>query len=200
MPRKLKTYQTSIGFFDLAIAAPSMKAAAEAWGSDTDVFKKGFAKETDDPEIVAATMAKPGVLLRRAVGSNDLFNRNPELPQIDKVTKRGASSKHKKHKAQPHSIDNKVAKEAALAFEREQKRRESAQRKEQASREKKRKERAREIAKGERALENAKRQHQNKITATERERTVLERRLEAEEKRWEKQKDKLEAALRRLRG
>ena len=53
MPRRLKTYQTSIGFFDLAIGAPSMKAAAEAWGSDTDVFKKGFAKETDDPEIVA---------------------------------------------------------------------------------------------------------------------------------------------------
>jgi hypothetical protein len=30
MPRRLKTYQTSIGFFDLAIATPSMKAAAEA--------------------------------------------------------------------------------------------------------------------------------------------------------------------------
>jgi colicin import membrane protein len=70
MPRRLKTYQTSLGFFDLAVAAPSMKAAAEAWGSDTDVFKKGFAKETDDPEIVTATMAKPGVLLRRPVGSN----------------------------------------------------------------------------------------------------------------------------------
>jgi hypothetical protein len=76
MPRKLKTYQPSIGFFDLAIAAPSMKAAAEAWGTDTDVFKKGFARVTNDPEIVAATMAKPGVLLRRAVGSNDPFSEN----------------------------------------------------------------------------------------------------------------------------
>src|SRR5262245_39539020 len=199
MPRKLKTYQTSIGFFDLAIAAPSMKAAAEAWGSDTDVFKKGFAKETDDPEIVAATMAKPGVLLRRAVGSNDPFSENAELPRIDKVTKKGASSKHKKQKAQAQSIDNKAAKEAALAFEIEQKRRESARRKEQAAREKKRKEREQEIAKAERALENAKRQHQNKIAATERERTVLERGLEAEERRWEKQKEKLEAALRPLR-
>jgi hypothetical protein len=27
MPRKLKTFQTSLGFYDLAIAAPSMKAA-----------------------------------------------------------------------------------------------------------------------------------------------------------------------------
>ena len=61
-----------------------MKAAAEAWGSDTDVFKKGFAKETDDPKIVAATMAKPGVLLRRPVGSNGPFSENAKLPQINK--------------------------------------------------------------------------------------------------------------------
>ena len=65
MARKLKTYQTSVGFFDLAIAAPSMKAALEAWGSETNLFHQGFAKETDDPAIVAATLAKPGVVLRR---------------------------------------------------------------------------------------------------------------------------------------
>jgi colicin import membrane protein len=70
MPRKLKTYQASLGFFDLAVAAPSMKAALEAWGSKTNHFHQGFAKESDDPEIIAATMAKPGVVLRRAVGSN----------------------------------------------------------------------------------------------------------------------------------
>ncbi len=29
MPRRLKTYQTSLGFYDLAIAAPSMKAALQ---------------------------------------------------------------------------------------------------------------------------------------------------------------------------
>jgi hypothetical protein len=32
MMGKLKTYQTSLGFFEQAIAAPSMKAALEAWG------------------------------------------------------------------------------------------------------------------------------------------------------------------------
>jgi hypothetical protein len=32
MARKLKTYQTSLGFFDLAIAAPSMKAAPGSVG------------------------------------------------------------------------------------------------------------------------------------------------------------------------
>ena len=44
MARKLKTYQTSLGFFDLAIAAPSMKAALQAWGSKTNLFHQGFAK------------------------------------------------------------------------------------------------------------------------------------------------------------
>src|SRR5690606_30419095 len=64
MARKLKTYQTSIGFFDLAVATPSMKAALEAWGAQTNLFHQGLAKETDDPAIVAATLARPGVVLR----------------------------------------------------------------------------------------------------------------------------------------
>jgi hypothetical protein len=38
MARKLKTYQTSLGFFEQAIAAPSMKAALEAWGADSNLF------------------------------------------------------------------------------------------------------------------------------------------------------------------
>jgi colicin import membrane protein len=59
----LETYETSSGFFDLAVAAPSMKAAAEAWGSRTDAFRQGFVKETRDPATIAATTAKPGVVL-----------------------------------------------------------------------------------------------------------------------------------------
>jgi colicin import membrane protein len=38
MPRKLKVYQTSQGFYDLAIAVPSMKAALEAWGAKQQSF------------------------------------------------------------------------------------------------------------------------------------------------------------------
>ena len=38
MPRKLKTFTTSAGFFDLAVAAPSMKAALAAWGSRSNLF------------------------------------------------------------------------------------------------------------------------------------------------------------------
>ena len=80
MARKLKTYQTSLGFFDLAMAAPSMKAALEAWGADSNLFHQGAAKESDDPDIIAATMAKPGVVLRRAVGSSGPFTEHAALP------------------------------------------------------------------------------------------------------------------------
>ena len=71
MVRKLKTFQTSLGFYDLAIAAPSMKAALEAWGAGSNLFHQGVAKETDDPDVVAATLSKPGVVLKRPAGSNE---------------------------------------------------------------------------------------------------------------------------------
>jgi hypothetical protein len=80
MARKLKTYQTSLGFFDQAIAAPSMKAALEAWGADSNLFHQGAAKESDDPDVIAATVAKPGVVLRPPVGSNGSFSEQAELP------------------------------------------------------------------------------------------------------------------------
>lgn len=65
MARKLKTYQTSLGFVGQAIAAPCMKAALEAWGADSNLFHQGAARESHDRDVVAATMAKPGVVLRR---------------------------------------------------------------------------------------------------------------------------------------
>src|ERR1700722_15488375 len=81
MARKLKTYQTSLGFFEQAIAAPSMKAALEAWGADSNLFHQGAAKESHDPDVIAATMAKPGVVLKRPVGSSGPFKEHAELPK-----------------------------------------------------------------------------------------------------------------------
>jgi hypothetical protein len=85
MPRKLKTYQTSQGFYDLAIAAPSMKAALEAWGASSNLFHQGFAKEADDDENIAATMEKPGIILRRPVGSNGPFSEHSGLPIFEGI-------------------------------------------------------------------------------------------------------------------
>src|SRR5262249_789344 len=138
MGRRLKTYQTSSGFFDLAVAAPSMKAAAEAWGSRTNVFTRGFAKESRDPAMASATMVEPGVVLRRPVGSNSPFTEHAELPKdllVEKLKERPA----KPHKEPPpRKPDTKAVRSAALAFEREQKRREMKRRKEEVAREKER--------------------------------------------------------------
>jgi hypothetical protein len=129
MARKLKTYQTSLGFFDLAVAAPSMKAALEAWGADSNLFHQGAAKESDDPDVIAATTAKPGVVLRRPVGSDGSFGEHAELP-IDlgkvgrptKVARKPKGAKAKKPSARP--ADRAAEQKAALAFAKEQKRRE----------------------------------------------------------------------------
>ena len=45
MARKLKVYQTALGFFDEAIAAPSTKAALEAWGSNSNLFQQRCEQE-----------------------------------------------------------------------------------------------------------------------------------------------------------
>jgi colicin import membrane protein len=198
MARKLKAYQTSSGFYDVAVAAPSMKAAAEAWGSRINVFKQGFAKETRDPAIVAATLAKPGVLLRRPLGSNGPFTEHAELPKDLPVQKdKARPAKAQKKEPVARNIDAKADRAAALAFEREHKRREKARRKEEIAREKNRKRREQAIAKVERALEQAKREHETKMHTLERHRAAFDRRLQTEETRWERQKEQLEAALRR---
>ncbi len=80
MARRLKTYQTSIGFFDLAVAAPSMKAALEIWGADSNLFHQGFAQETDDPAIVTATIGIPGWCYEDTAGTHSAFEETSDLP------------------------------------------------------------------------------------------------------------------------
>src|SRR6516164_2647571 len=104
MARKLKTYQTSLGFFDLAVAAPSMKGALEAWGADSNLFHQGAAKQSNDPDVIAATMAVPGVVLKRPVGSNGPFKEHAELPTNlagDDISRK-ASSRSVRPKPQKH--------------------------------------------------------------------------------------------------
>src|ERR1700744_855315 len=140
MPRKLKTFITNIGFFELAIAAPSMKAALEAWGMGHNAFQHGFAKQTDAPEIVAATMAKPGVVLRRAVGTKGEFKEQAELPKdLWKLEAPKAEPVQRKAKAlakQPArpkpATDDRKDRAAILSFEKAKQRRDSAREKEQA--------------------------------------------------------------------
>jgi hypothetical protein len=157
MPRKLKAYQTSIGFFDLAIAAPSMKAALEAWGSKANLFHQGFAQEAGDPGVVAAAMARPGVVLRRAVGSNGTFSEHAELPS-DLTGGEANGTERKLARKSPvpprrGNVDDKAAREAPIAYARDQKRRDSERRRQEAAQEAERGRREHAIAKAEIALE-----------------------------------------------
>lgn len=66
---KLKVYRTPIGFHDAYVAAPSQKAALEAWGSAANLFARGSAVEVDDPELMKAPLRKPGEIVKVPRGS-----------------------------------------------------------------------------------------------------------------------------------
>ncbi|MGX1163790.1 colicin import membrane protein [Bradyrhizobium sp. USDA 372] len=210
LKRKLKTYQTSLGFYDQAIAAPSMKAALAAWGASSNLFHQGVAKETDDPDIVTATMAKPGVVLRRPVGSDGPFNESAELPtdlgEGETRPRRRSKSKSgsqkrpaKTARTASREIDDAAARKAAAAFEKEERRREAARVKEEAARARERARRDKAVTAAEAALDKARREHDAKAEAIEAERAALDARAEAEQERWDRQRKKLEQALRRAR-
>lgn len=200
MPRKLKTYQTSLGFFDLAIAAPSMKAALEAWGAGSNLFHQGAARETDDPDVIRATMAKPGLVLKRPAGSSGRFAEHAALPDLDGEP--ASAEKRRRPEPKPRAapeIGAEDAREAAAEFEREQKKRKAERRKEEAAREKERAKREKLVAKAQAALEAARRQHEERSEALEAERRDLDKRIEAEDTRWAAEREKLKEALRRTR-
>ena len=88
MARPLKVFQAHLGFYDTVVAAPSRAAALKAWGSRQNLFRDGSAKETQDAQAVAAARAKPGVVLRRAAGSNAPFGENPDLPKVPNAPKK----------------------------------------------------------------------------------------------------------------
>jgi hypothetical protein len=189
MTRKLKAYQTSLGFYDLAIAAPSMKAALEAWGAG-NLFHQGVAKESSDPEVIAATMSKPGVVLRRPVGSDAQFSEHPGLPMqlADDEPRHGPKKTAARPKERAPPNTDEAGRKAIIAFEKEQRRRENQRRKEEAVREKQRERRGHGIAKAQAALEKAGREHAERVAKIDAERDAVERKSQAENARWAKQK------------
>jgi hypothetical protein len=67
--QKLKVFRTPIGFHDAYVAAPSQKAALEAWGADTNLFARGEAEQVDDPELIKEPLQRPGEVIKRLRGS-----------------------------------------------------------------------------------------------------------------------------------
>ena len=67
--KTLKVYRTPIGFHDAFVAAPSQKAALEAWGSDSNLFAAGVAEPVTDPALMKEPLARPGEVVRKLRGS-----------------------------------------------------------------------------------------------------------------------------------
>jgi colicin import membrane protein len=201
--KKLKTYTTTSGFFDLAIAAPSMKAAAEAWGSNIDVFKNGFAAQTEDLNIIAATLSRPGVVLKRPVGSAEPFSENPHLPKtIDREAATVPTRSRKKHGTQLTASDKapEAQRDTLAAFMRQQERIRSERRKAEKKQEADRVRRDRAIAAARVKLQAAEANHQKRIAALESEKAELDMKFEAEEVRWQQQEKTLKNAVKRGRS
>ena len=201
MARKLKTYQTSLGFFEQAIAAPSMKAALEAWGADSNLFHQGAAKESHDPDVIAATMAKPGVVLKRPVGSGGSFGEHAELPKNlgqdrRKKAAHKPSAKAKKSVAQP---DKAADRKAAQDYERERQRREREEAKEEAARQKRRARRQEAVDKAQTALDTAEEKHKQHVAGLRAQIEAIEKKVQAEDANWDEDVKRLKAAVRRAR-
>lgn len=207
MARKLRVYQTSQGFFDLAIAVPSMKAALEAWGANSNLFHQGFAQESTEAKTIAAAMEKPGVVLKRPVGTKGTFKEDAELPSdldlVQRPRKLGPPAKTKEAltaRAAPNirnKAGEKKAKATARAFEKAESQRQAERRKRETAEAKDRKRREKAVEKAQAAFEKAEQEHKARAMTLEDERAKLAKRVKVEDSRWEKERERLQDAIRK---
>lgn len=104
MARALKVYRTPIGFHDAYVAAPSQKAALEAWGADANLFARGSAEQVTDAELVREPLANPGKVIKRPRGSEA-----EHLASLAKSPQRPGGAKSRPGKATPPNSPPKRA-------------------------------------------------------------------------------------------
>ena len=117
MPRKLKVFRTPIGFHDAYVAAPTQKAALEAWGAENNLFARGTAEQVTDPKLTAAPLERPGEVIRVSRGdlAAQLKALGPRRKQAAKAGKAPTRAKKAPAKRKPPPTRDKVdAAEAAL--------------------------------------------------------------------------------------
>ena len=123
--QKLKVFVTPIGFHDAYVAAPSQKAALEAWGADSNIFAQGIAEQVTDPKLMAEPLARPGEVVKlsrgdlsaqlKALGPRKKARAKPKGAEGDAVAKPRKAAKPKP----PPKRDKVDAAEAALKAERQ---------------------------------------------------------------------------------
>ncbi len=143
-------------------------------------------------------MAKPGVVLKRPVGTDGSFGEHAELPKNlgqdrRKKPAHKPSAKAKKSLAQPHKAADR---KAAQDYEREHQRREREEAKEEAARQKRRARRQEAIDKAQTALDTAEEKHMQRVVGLRAQIEAIEKKLQAEDANWDEDVKRLKAALR----
>ena len=166
---KLKVFRMAVGFHDAYVAAPSQKAAAEAWGADPSVFARREAELVTDPALTREPLERPGEVVKRLRGT--AAEQIAALGTAEEAVPKRAAGKEAK--AEPKPKPPKPRPSRAKLDEVEQRLAEAKERQEAELAELKRRE-----------------------AALARERAALERRQQDERQRLEAAIGKAEAAYR----
>ncbi|WP_395623971.1 hypothetical protein [Sphingomonas daechungensis] len=119
--QKLKVFRTPIGFHDAYVAAPSRKAALEAWGADSNIFAQGIAEQVTEPALMEEPLANPGKVIKRVRGSTDEhFAALERAAPTAKAKRKGSESGAPKTKPKPRPSRDALD-EAEEALEKEEK-------------------------------------------------------------------------------
>lgn len=99
----LKVYRTVIGFHDAYVAAPSQKAALEAWGSDKNLFARGLAEQVTDEALTTEALASPGTVFRRLRGTAEeqIAALPPDKPEKARSAQEPGSGSAPRHQKRP---------------------------------------------------------------------------------------------------
>ena len=121
--QKLKVFRTPIGFHDAYVAAPSQKAALEAWGADGNLFAQGIAEQVSDEKLMEEPLARPGEVIKRLRGSHaeHVAALGKEAPGPKAKSKEDApKAKPSKPKPKPKRDELEAAEEALEKAEKRQ--------------------------------------------------------------------------------
>src|SRR4051794_21224373 len=179
MVRKLKTVAWVLRG---GHSGPVDEGSLGSLGTKTNLFHQGVAKEVDDPNVIAATMRKPGVILRRPIGSIGPFKEHPDLPthlpgdqfkgrpekRRAKVQKRPSCNRRQSCPSRGTGLRERTDAARKRSPQRRRRHGKGARRTREGT-----------VAKAQAAFEEAKRDHDKRASTITRERAALEKRSQA---------------------
>ena len=114
--QKLKVFRTPIGFHDAYVAAPSQKAALEAWGADANLFAQGIAEQVTDEKLIDEPLSRPGEVIKRLRGSHEEHLAAADSQRLPKK-EGGSRSKSRVTKSKPSKPKPRPSRDALDAAE-----------------------------------------------------------------------------------